>query len=115
MYLSEIDFLRHIFAECEYLMSERNHTDFDSFVNDQRLCRAVCRSLEIFGEASNKLNPDFRGKYPFVPWRELSDIRNKIIHHYFGVDYDIVWDTVDNHIPILRDNIAIIIDREDSY
>lgn len=46
-----------------------------------------------------KDSPDFKAKYPFVHWREMSYIRNKIIHHYFGVDNDIVWDTVKTYIP----------------
>jgi uncharacterized protein with HEPN domain len=49
-----------------------------------------------------------------VSWREMSDIRNKIIHHYFGVDYDIVWDTVKTNIPTLKDGVEVIIAKEKS-
>lgn len=68
----------------------------------------------IIGEASAKIHPDFKAKYPLVPWREMNDIRNKIIHHYFGVDYDIVWDTVKTNIPLLKESIEVIIERENS-
>jgi uncharacterized protein with HEPN domain len=68
--------------------------------------------LEIIGEAGAKIQPDFKAKYPLVPWREMNDIRNKIIHHYFGVDYDIVWDTVRTNIPLLKDSIEVIIKKE---
>jgi uncharacterized protein with HEPN domain len=64
------------------------------------------------GEASSKLDPDLKAKYPTVAWREMSDIRNKIIHHYFGVDYDIVWDTIKNNIPELKEWIEVVISNE---
>jgi uncharacterized protein with HEPN domain len=112
MYLSQVDFLQHILKECNYLISESNENSFDDFLQNERLIRAVCRSLEIIGEAGAKIHPDFKAKYPLVPWREMNDIRNKIIHHYFGVDYDIVWDTVKTNIPLLKKSIEVIIENE---
>jgi uncharacterized protein with HEPN domain len=81
---------------------------------NDRLTKAVCRSLEIIDEASNKIHPDFKAKYPLVPWRDMSNIRNKIIHHYFGVDYDIIWDTINTNIPQLKETIEVAIEREKS-
>jgi len=112
MHLSQVEFLQHILEECRYLIKESQTNSFDEFLNDERLIRAVCRSLEIIGEASAKVHPDIKEKYPLVPWREMNDIRNKIIHHYFGVDYDIVWDTIKTDIPPLKDWIEIIMDKE---
>jgi uncharacterized protein with HEPN domain len=112
MHPSQVEFLQHILDECVYLIQESENTNFDDFIKNGRLTRAVCRSLEIIGEASSKVHPDLKAKYPFVSWREMSDIRNKIIHHYFGVDYDIVWDTVKTNIPALKGGIEIIIEKE---
>ncbi|MDB5090258.1 MAG: hypothetical protein JWR09_4252 [Mucilaginibacter sp.] len=112
MHLSQIEFLQHILDECLYLIKESHENNFEDFLKDERLIRAVCRSLEIIGEASSKVHPDIKEKYPLVPWREMNDIRNKIIHHYFGVDYDIVWDTIQTNIPQLKDWIEIIIKKE---
>jgi uncharacterized protein with HEPN domain len=112
MHLSQIDFLRHIQKECIYLIQESSDNSFEDFLHDERLSRAICRSLEIIGEASAKIHPDFKAKYPLVPWRDMNDIRNKIIHHYFGIDYDIVWDTVKTNIPILKESIDVIIEKE---
>lgn len=109
---SEAEFLQHILQECLYLLKESHETSFEDFIKNERLKRAVCRSLEIIGEASSKINSDLKAKYPFVSWREMSDIRNKIIHNYFGVDYDIVWDTVKTNIPSLKEGIERIIERE---
>ena len=72
MHLSQVDFLRHILAECEYLCKESVQNNFDDFVKDERLTKAICRSLEIIGEASNKIHPDLKAKYSHIPWRELS-------------------------------------------
>ncbi len=112
MHLSQVDFLRHILAECEYLLRESSANSFDDFVKDERLTKAVCRSLEIIGEASGKVHPDLKAKYAHIPWREMSDIRNRIIHHYFGIDYDIVWDSVTVDIPALKEWIESVLDTE---
>lgn len=114
MSLSQVDFLHHILDECNYLIKESRQCTLEGFLGDDRLTRAVCRSLEIIGEASSKIHPDFKTKYSFVPWRDMSDIRNKIIHHYFGVDYDIIWDTINTNIPQLKESIEIVIEREKS-
>lgn len=114
MHPSQIEFLRHILDECQYLESEYRQNSFDDFVQNGRLSRAICRSLEIIGEASKKIAPDVKSTYPQVQWREMSDLRNRIIHHYFGVDYDIVWDTIKNDIPVLRQFISSIIQLNES-
>jgi uncharacterized protein with HEPN domain len=112
MSLSEVDFYRHILDECIYLIKESRQCSFEEFQSDDRLTRAVCRSLEIIGEASNKIHPDFKVKYPLLPWRDMSDIHNKIIHHYSEVDYDIIWDTINTNIPRLKEDIEVVIERE---
>ena len=111
MHLSQLEFFRHILHECEYLQKESKENSFEEFMKNERLSKAICRSLEIIGEACNKIHPDIKGMYPYIPWREISDIRNKIIHHYFGIDYDIVWDTVKTDIPELQENITLIINK----
>jgi uncharacterized protein with HEPN domain len=114
MSLSQVDFLHHILDECIYLIKESQQCTYEEFLADDRLTRAVCRSLEIIGEASSKIHPDFKAKYSLIPWRDMSDIRNKIIHHYFGVDYDIIWDTINTNIPQLKESIEVVIEREKS-
>lgn len=112
MYPSQVEYLKHILDECDYLAREAESNTFDEFLTNQRLSKAICRSLEIVGEASNKLHADIKSKYQYVPWREMSDIRNKIVHNYFGIDYDIVWDTINTDIPLIRKWIEEIIQKE---
>jgi len=112
MSLSQVDFLFHILDECTYLIREYNSNTYDDFISNERLTKAICRSLEIIGEASSKLHPDLKSKYSFIPWREMSDLRNRIIHHYFGVDYDIVWDVLKSDIPELHEAVTLLIAQE---
>lgn len=93
MYPSPVEFLKHILDECNYLQQEYETNSFDTFIQNIRLSKAVCRSLEIIGEATHKLPLDLKVKYPFVSWKEMGDMRNRIIHDYFGVDYDILYGT----------------------
>ncbi|WP_157544022.1 HepT-like ribonuclease domain-containing protein [Mucilaginibacter paludis] len=74
----------------------------NEIVTDPILSRAVIRSLEIIGEASSKLNPEFKAMYPHVEWRKITNTRHRLIHDYFGVDYDIVWNIITDKLPILK-------------
>lgn len=109
MFRSQVEFLKHISKECEYLLKETQANAYEDFINDERLSKAICRSLEIIGEASSKVTSDLKANYTSIPWRELSDLRNKIIHNYFGIDYDIVWDVITTNIPELKEQINLII------
>jgi uncharacterized protein with HEPN domain len=112
MYPSQNEFLLHILDECNYLLYESHQSTFEEFADDPRLSRAICRSLEIIGEASAKIPPSLKLKYNLVSWREISDLRNRIIHHYFGIDYDIVKSTILTDIPELKDWIVLILEKE---
>lgn len=65
------------------------------------LCHAIVRSLEIIGEASKKVDPEFKVDHPHIEWKKMAGTRDKMIHDYFGVDYEIVWDIVESKIPDL--------------
>ena len=84
------DYLRHIAAEADYLLEHSASLTFDAFTRDQTLRRAFVRSLEIIGEASRKVGADFRAAHPAIPWREMNDLRNVLIHQYEGADTDLV-------------------------
>ena len=73
----------------------------EKFVEDRKIVNAVIRSLEIVGEAAKKVPADVRQDYPDVPWKEIAGMRDKLIHEYFGVDLDIIWETVQNDLSAL--------------
>ena len=67
------------------------------------------RSLEIIGEAAKQVPEDFRNQHQNVQWKSMAGMRDRLIHAYFGVDYEIVWDVVQTRIPELRQQIASIL------
>ncbi|MFN7985150.1 MAG: DUF86 domain-containing protein [Vicinamibacterales bacterium] len=104
------DYLRHIAAEADYLLARSASLTFDTFSRDETLRRAFVRSLEIIGEASKKVPEDFRAQHPQVAWRAMAGMRDRLIHDYFGVDYDLVWDVVRHRIPELRAQITSLLE-----
>jgi uncharacterized protein with HEPN domain len=104
------EYLRHILAEADYLIRESAGMGAERFMADETLRRAFVRSLEIMGEATKKVPDEFRARYPLVEWRAMAGMRDRLIHDYFGVDYELVWDVVQNHIPALRGQIVSIIE-----
>jgi uncharacterized protein with HEPN domain len=86
------DYLRHILAEVEHLLDQSRTLTYERFAADQTLRRAFVRSLEIIGEAVKNLPDEFRASHPEVAWRPIAQMRDRLIHGYFGVDYQLVWD-----------------------
>ena len=112
MSLFPLEYLRHIFDETKYLMDRAEGLSKEEFINDDTLKRAFVRSIEIIGEATKKIPSEFKEKYAHLEWRAMAGMRDKLIHDYFGIDYDIVWDVVTNKIPQLQQKIRKIIDKE---
>lgn len=107
MFYSE--YLKHILDEAAYIVSKSKGINKNSFIRDETLKRAFVRSIEIIGEAVKRLPEDFRKKHSAVDWRAIAGTRDKLIHDYFGIDYDIVWDIVTDEIPELRKHIKKIL------
>ncbi len=114
MPLSPLEYLRHILDETKYLIEEKQGLDKEQFLQDATLKRAFVRSIAIIGEASKKVPSELKNQYPGVNWKALAGMRDRLIHDYFGVDYDLVWDVVENKIPSFREDILKILEKEDA-
>jgi uncharacterized protein with HEPN domain len=87
--------------------------DYDIFINDETLCRATIRSLEIIGEASKRIPPDFKTAYKLVPWKDMAGMRDRLIHNYLGVDYETVWSTLKHDVPVAKEWMELILKNEE--
>jgi uncharacterized protein with HEPN domain len=82
---------------------------YEDFVNDRKTVDAVIRNFEIIGEASSKIENDFKIQNPQVGWRRIKDLRNRMIHDYTGVDYEIVWEIITKYLNELEFQIDNLI------
>lgn len=78
---------------------------YKEFINDQKTLDAVVRNFEVLGEASNRILPEFQFENPQIPWKRLRGYRNRLIHEYFGVDYQIVWDIIQEDLGALIEEL----------
>lgn len=105
------DYLQHILIEAEYLVEASAGISFAQFAGDETLRRAFVRSLEVIGEATKKLPAEFCASHPAVEWRLIARMRDRLIHGYFGIDYQLVWDVITTKVPSLRDEVVRILDE----
>jgi len=84
----------------------RNREDLDS---DRMFNLAMARAVEVIGEASNRLSKETRDKYPEIPWSQIISTRNRLIHAYDKVDFDILWDILHLDLPPLIQQLEAIL------
>lgn len=82
----------------------------DAFLTDSRTQDAVIRNLEVIGEAAKRISEQTKGVAPAIPWRVVAGLRDKLIHHYFGVDLGIVWAVVVHDLPAMHREIDRLLD-----
>jgi len=89
--------------------SGRTRADLNS---NRMLVLSLVKSIEILGEAANKVSDELRNDYPDLPWREMVTMRNRLIHGYFDINLEIVWQTVVTELPPLLSMLEFILARE---
>lgn len=76
--------------------------DRQAFLADDRTTDSVVRNLEVIGEAASRLPEDLRNLHPDIPWRRIAGLRNRIIHEYFDVDLELLWEVLATELPALK-------------
>ena len=84
------------------------------FAQDQKTIYAVVRAFEIIGEAAKKVPPSVRKRHAKVPWKQMAGMRDKLIHEYFGVNFQVLWKTAQEDIPPMQPLIAKVLQEESS-
>ncbi len=97
--------LDDILEFCDKIKRYKKDLDKESFKQNELVIDGILRNLELIGEASSKLNEDFRNRYSNLPWKKIIGLRNIVIHNYSNVDIDIIWDIITINIPNMRKNI----------
>lgn len=103
------DYLEDILDAIDAANSFVEGFSFEDFQSDQKTIFAVIRAIEIIGEASKCLPLSLRKQYPQVPWKSVAGMRDKLIHHYFGVNQQVLWNTVKSELVILKPIIQEIL------
>ena len=101
-YLVYIEDMLDAMEKAELAVSGVN---YDQFANDFMINFVVVRALEIVGEATRRLSPEFRTRYPAVPWKKMAGMRDRIIHGYDNVNLRIMWDVVKQEIPRIKPHL----------
>ena len=84
------------------------------FLANETLCFAVAQRLTVIGEAVARITPEITARYTSVPWQDIVGLRNILVHEYFGIHWPLVWQTAVDHAPVLRLQVAEILELESS-
>ena len=102
-------YLGHILEAVERILAYGEHGP-EAFRSDLMIQDAIIRNLQVMGEAVKKVSVETRTAHPEIPWRDIAGMRDRVVHDYFGVSLEIVWDVVANHVPPLRGKLKSTLD-----
>ena len=100
-----IDHIKLCIQKIKQYIKDQNK---EQFIDNELIQDAVVRNFEIIGEATKNLSNEFKNSYPDIPWKDIAGMRDKLIHHYMGVDVEVVWKTIIEDIPYLEKVLAKI-------
>lgn len=85
--------------------------DYNQFIVDNKTIDATVRNFEIIGEAANRVPADYKKLYPQIEWRKIIGLRNRVIHEYFGIDYETIWNIKEDFLPNLIDWVQTLLKK----
>jgi len=103
-------YLRHIIDAFLQIERYTNGVIYEEFLSNSLLQDAVIRQLEVMGEAARNLSADLQNEYPAIPWRQMISLRNRMIHAYFNVNLQIIWEIIQGDIPNLKQDMMRVLE-----
>ncbi len=101
-------YLTDILAAMDAIEQFVEGIDFETFKTDDMIFSAVIRKFEIIGEATKNIPEEIIQQYPAIPWKDMSGMRDKLMHFYFGIKYELVWETIKKEIPKIKHSVKKI-------
>lgn len=108
-----IDSLRDMLDNAQRAIHFVKGMKYEEFAKDDKTVYAVIRAVEIVGEAAGNIPDNIRKKFPDIPWRDIRGMRSKLVHHYFGINMEVVWQTIHDDLPFLVSMLKTVIKQEE--
>jgi len=105
--------LTHIHKEILFLRTITVGRNYEDLLNDEYYAHAVIRAIEVIGEASKNISASLKGGGPDIAWREIAGMRDKVIHRYFEINWQIVWNVITDDLPKLEPKISTLLNDLD--
>jgi len=99
------DYLTDISEAIQRINEYVEGLSYEDFLNDTKTHDAVLRNLQVIGEAAKRISWQTRRPSPHIPWKEMAGLRDKVVHDYFGIRFDVVWTVIDRELPQLAIDI----------
>ena len=103
--------IKDILNSIEKIEQYIENMNLTEFKKNQLVIDAVIRNFEIIGEASNHIPKSIQSAHPTIPWRQMIALRNFLIHEYFGIDFNTIWQTAHIHLPALKEGLKSLSDK----
>ncbi len=104
-------FLNHMLQRCERIQSTLQGHTKEEFLDDEDMQDIIIRSLEVIGEATVHISDELKKQHPEIPWADVKNFRNQMIHQYFRVDLQIVFDVITYDIPELQNQLTVLLNE----
>jgi len=101
--------IEDILESLELISEYTRSMNYKNWKKDRKTIDAVIRNLEVIGEAATHIPDDIQDQYPDVPWYQMKGMRNLLIHEYFGVDLDVLWRTIQDDLPALKEKLLKLV------